>query len=65
VARAKTGVFTNKFIAGIPYIDPLVQQLDLVHRSMALMATSSLAVTGRGFPAQLQQDEHDLIVQMN
>lgn len=39
----------------------LVQQLDLVHRSMALMATSSLAVEGRGAIAQA---EHDRIVQM-
>jgi len=39
----------------------LVQQLDLVHRSMALMATSSLAVEGRG---EIAQEEHDQIVQM-
>ncbi|MFG6582434.1 GntR family transcriptional regulator [Sulfitobacter sp. 1A12779] len=39
----------------------LVQQLDLVHRSMALMATSSLAVEGRG---EIAQAEHNLIVQM-
>ncbi|MEP3688171.1 MULTISPECIES: GntR family transcriptional regulator [Sulfitobacter] len=39
----------------------LVQQLDLVHRSMALMATSSLAVEGRG---EIAQVEHDRIVQM-
>lgn len=37
----------------------LVQQLDLVHRSMALMATTSLAVDGRGAIAQA---EHDAIV---
>ncbi len=37
----------------------LVQQLDLVHRSMALMATTSLAVDGRGEEA-LQ--EHSRIV---
>ena len=37
----------------------LVQQLDLVHRSMALMATTSLAVEGRG-PVAL--DEHQAIV---
>ncbi len=37
----------------------LVQQLDLVHRSMALMATTSLAVEGRG-PVALS--EHDAIV---
>ncbi len=37
----------------------LVQQLDLVHRSMALMATTSLAVVGRGVIAQA---EHDRIV---
>jgi len=39
----------------------LVQQLDLVHRSMALMATSSLAVEGRGHIAQA---EHNKIVRM-
>lgn len=38
----------------------LVQQLDLVHRSMALMATTSLAAEGRG-PKAL--DEHAAIVQ--
>lgn len=37
----------------------LVQQLDLVHRSMALMATTSLAVDGRG---AIAQQEHDRIV---
>ncbi|KAF0677384.1 GntR family transcriptional regulator [Profundibacterium mesophilum] len=37
----------------------LVQQLDLVHRSMALLATTSLAVDGRGADAL---DEHDQIV---
>ncbi|MFQ3302030.1 MAG: DNA-binding GntR family transcriptional regulator [Planktomarina sp.] len=37
----------------------LVQQLDLVHRSMALLATTSLAVEGRG-PVAL--DEHQAIV---
>ena len=37
----------------------LVQQLDLVHRSMALMAETSLAVDGRGGEAL---DEHDRIV---
>ncbi|MEM6306425.1 MAG: GntR family transcriptional regulator [Pseudomonadota bacterium] len=37
----------------------LVQQLDLVHRSMALMATTSLAVEGRGSVAL---DEHQAIV---
>ncbi len=37
----------------------LVQQLDLVHRSMALMATTSLAVIGRG---EIAQQEHDCIV---
>ena len=37
----------------------LVQQLDLVHRTMALMATTSLAVQGRG---QIAQEEHDGIV---
>lgn len=37
----------------------LVQQLNLVHRSMALMATTSLAVKGRGEAAQ---QEHDRIV---
>lgn len=37
----------------------LVQQLDLVHRSMALMATTSLAAQGRGEDALA---EHDAIV---
>lgn len=39
----------------------LVQQLDLVHRSMALMTTSSLAAEGRG---EIAQAEHDRIVTM-
>jgi DNA-binding GntR family transcriptional regulator len=37
----------------------LVQQLDLVHRTMALMATTSLAARGRG---AIAQSEHDAIV---
>ena len=37
----------------------LVQQLDLVHRSMALLATTSLAADGRGDDALA---EHDAIV---
>ena len=37
----------------------LVQQLDLVHRSMALMATTSLAVDGRG---EIAMAEHQAIV---
>ncbi|ASM71700.1 MULTISPECIES: GntR family transcriptional regulator [Roseobacteraceae] len=37
----------------------LVQQLDLVHRSMALMATTTLAADGR---AEIAQQEHDAIV---
>lgn len=37
----------------------LVQQLDLVHRTMALMATTSLAAQGRG---RIAQGEHDGIV---
>jgi DNA-binding GntR family transcriptional regulator len=37
----------------------LVQQLDLVHRSMALLATTSLAAEGRGAMAL---DEHQAIV---
>jgi DNA-binding GntR family transcriptional regulator len=37
----------------------LVQQLDLVHRSMALMATTSLAAEGRG---EIALKEHDAIV---
>ncbi|MEM9349694.1 MAG: GntR family transcriptional regulator [Pseudomonadota bacterium] len=37
----------------------LVQQLDLVHRFMALMATTSLAVEGRGAVAL---DEHQAVV---
>ena len=35
----------------------LVQQLDLVHRSMALMATTSLAVEGRGRDALAEHEE--------
>lgn len=38
----------------------LVQQLDLVHRSMALLATTSLAAVGRGAAALA---EHEAIVQ--
>ena len=37
----------------------LVQQLDLVHRFMALMATTSLAVEGRG---EVALDEHQAVV---
>lgn len=37
----------------------LVQQLDLVHRTMALMATTSLAAEGRG---EIAQAEHKAIV---
>ena len=39
----------------------LVQQLDLVYRSMALMATTSLAAEGRG---EIAQAEHDKIISM-
>ncbi len=39
----------------------LVQQLDLVYRSMALMATTSLAAEGRG---EIAQAEHAKIVAM-
>lgn len=38
----------------------LVQQLDLVHRSMALMATTSLAAEGRG---EVAMEEHHAIVE--
>lgn len=38
----------------------LVQQLDLVHRTMALLATTSLAVEGRGETAL---NEHEMIVE--
>lgn len=38
----------------------LVQQLDLVHRSMALMATTSLAAEGRG---DMALSEHSTIVE--
>lgn len=37
----------------------LIQQLDLVHRSMALMATTSFAAEGRD---EVAMDEHDQIV---
>ncbi|MDF3414155.1 GntR family transcriptional regulator [Sulfitobacter sp. M57] len=39
----------------------LVQQLDLVYRSMALMATTSLAAEGRG---EIAQAEHARVVSM-
>ena len=39
----------------------LVQQLDLVHRSMALMATTSLAVDGRGEIALAEHQALSLI----
>ncbi|MCB1359685.1 MAG: GntR family transcriptional regulator [Rhodobacter sp.] len=38
----------------------LIQQLDLVHRSMALLATTSLEAEGRG---QAALDEHDQMVE--
>lgn len=38
----------------------LVRQLDLVHRSMALMATTSLAAEGRG---EVAMEEHHAIVE--
>lgn len=38
----------------------LIQQLDLVHRSMALLATTSLEAEGRG---QAAMDEHHAIVE--
>jgi DNA-binding GntR family transcriptional regulator len=38
----------------------LVRQLDLVHRSMALMATTSLAAEGRG---EVAMEEHNAIVE--
>ncbi|MEM6636570.1 MAG: GntR family transcriptional regulator [Pseudomonadota bacterium] len=38
----------------------LVQQLDLVYRTMALMATTSLAAEGRG---EVALDEHDQVVE--
>lgn len=38
----------------------LVRQLDLVHRSMALMATTSLAAQGRG---EVAMEEHHAIVE--
>ncbi|GAB4266924.1 MAG: GntR family transcriptional regulator [Pararhodobacter sp.] len=38
----------------------LIRQLDLVHRSMALLATTSLEARGRG---QAALDEHDAIVE--
>ena len=46
-------------MTGVEQEDALVQQLDLVHRSMALMATTSLAAEGRGGRAL---EEHAAIV---
>jgi DNA-binding GntR family transcriptional regulator len=37
----------------------LIQQLEMVHRSMALLATTSLAAEGRGKAAL---DEHEAII---
>jgi DNA-binding GntR family transcriptional regulator len=49
----------HKFIQLASHNRFLVQQLDLVHRSMALMATTSFAAEGRDMKAI---DEHDAIV---
>lgn len=58
-ALARTNRMFHKQIHLASHNRYLVQQLDLVYRSMALMATTSLAVEGRGSKAL---DEHDAIV---
>ncbi|MCC6006305.1 MAG: GntR family transcriptional regulator [Rhodobacteraceae bacterium] len=58
-ALARTNRMFHKQIHLASHNRYLVQQLDLVYRSMALMATTSLAVEGRGTTAL---DEHDAIV---
>lgn len=59
-ALARTNRQFHKMIHLASHNRYLVQQLDLVYRSMALMATTSLAVEGRGATAV---DEHASIVQ--
>ena len=59
IALARTNRRFHKMIHLASHNRYLVQQLDLVYRSMALMATSSLAAEGRGVIAV---DEHDAIV---
>ncbi|MDP7149800.1 MAG: GntR family transcriptional regulator [Paracoccaceae bacterium] len=58
-ALARTNKRFHKMIHLASHNRYLVQQLDLVYRSMALMATSSLAAEGRGTKAV---EEHDAIV---
>lgn len=59
VALSRTNRRFHKMIHLASHNRYLVQQLDLVYRSMALMATTSLAVEGRGATAVA---EHDAIV---
>lgn len=59
VALSRTNRRFHKMIHLASHNRYLVQQLDLVYRTMALMATTSLAVEGRGEKAV---DEHDMIV---
>ncbi len=58
-ALARTNRRFHKMIHLASHNRYLVQQLDLVYRSMALMATTSLAAEGRGETAV---EEHDAIV---
>ena len=58
-ALARTNKRFHKMIHLASHNRYLVQQLDLVYRSMALMATTSLAAEGRGTKAV---EEHDAIV---
>lgn len=58
-ALARTNKRFHKMIHLASHNRYLVQQLDLVYRSMALMATTSLAAEGRGVKAV---EEHDAIV---
>ncbi|PSL18867.1 GntR family transcriptional regulator [Shimia abyssi] len=59
VALARTNRRFHKQIHLASHNRYLVQQLDLVHRSMALMATTSIAVEGRGAVTLV---EHQAIV---
>ncbi|PIE16555.1 MAG: GntR family transcriptional regulator [Rhodobacterales bacterium] len=58
-ALAKTNRRFHKQVHLASHNRYLVQQLDLVHRTMALLATTSLAVEGRNVGAL---NEHDAIV---
>jgi len=59
VALARSNRRFHKMLHRASHNRYLVQQLDLVYRTMALMATTSLAAEGRG---EVAVHEHDMIV---